>query len=155
MMAEHKTNWTQKNNFLFLLWPGHVLFYFLTDVLTWRFWSSTIAKQKSGKFWRSQGLGGIENIAIIQHFSALTLGILKAPPVNPWTYTFSVLQCKCLTYQDYSIFVDLFYREYTIVNLLPIFRAFSNIFKNILTPLSRTYLGSPRNIVPRINRGCF
>ena len=33
--------------------------------------------------------------------------------------------------------------------------SFSNIFQNILMPLSQTYLGSPRNIVPRINRRCF
>ena len=58
-------------------------------------------------------------------------------------------------YQDYSIFVNLFHQEQTIVNLCPIFRAFSNIFSNILKPLSRTYLESPRNIVTRISRGSF
>ena len=35
------------------------------------------------------------------------------------------------------------------------FQCILNIFQNILTPLSGTYLGSPRNIVPRIKRGCF
>ena len=58
-------------------------------------------------------------------------------------------------YQDCSIFVDLFYREQTIVDLFSIIRAFSNSFLNILTPLSRTYLGGPRILVLRISRGLF
>ena len=72
--------------------------------------------------------------------------------LNPRFATLGVLN----TFIRHITFLStFFYREQPIVNLFPIFRAFTNIFQNILTPLSRTYLGSMRNIVQRISMGRF
>ena len=53
---------------------------------------------------------------------------------------------KNIIYRAYRIIVDLFYRAYSIVNLFTYFRAFSNIFFNILTTLCWVYFGGPRNV---------
>ena len=58
-------------------------------------------------------------------------------------------------YRTFSIIVDLFYRAYSIVNLLTYFRAFLNIFLNIITDLCRVYIIIPINIGLRIKRVCF
>ena len=103
--------------------------------------------------------------------------MLKAPLVNPRAKAFLVLKCNCRTYNDnigqifqnlrfetlgvlkihraYIIFVSLFSLAYSIVDLFSYFITISNIFQNILMPLSRTYLRSPRNIITRIKRRCF
>ena len=51
--------------------------------------------------------------------------------------------------------LTFFYRVYDIVDLSTCFRAFWNIFLNILAPICRVYNGGPRNVGLRINRGCF
>ena len=58
-------------------------------------------------------------------------------------------------YWAYSIFVDLLFWANTIVDLFSYFRAFSDIFLNILKALFRVYIIIPINVDPRINRGCF
>ena len=70
-----------------------------------------------------------------------------------WTH--KVMYSAIHIYQAYNNIVDLFYRAENIVDLLTCFRVFLNIFQNILTPLCRVYNGSPRNVGPRIDRGCF
>ena len=81
--------------------------------------------------------------------------MLKTPPVNTRTFSFSVLHCNCrlLSSHPYAHLLGIKHlcQKQTMVDLFPIFRGFSTIFQNI----SRTYLGSQRNIVPRINGGAF
>ena len=48
-----------------------------------------------------------------------------------------------------------FYQAYSIVDLSTYFKAFSNIFSNILTALCWVYIIIPRNVGPRINRDAF
>ena len=144
--------------------------------------------------------------------------MLKAPPLIPWTYIFSVIYCNCRTYDDnigqilhnlrfatfgaYNMFDNKFDQHrpevcpeigkirhvmiknqglsrirkhfkditfikhiasmstyfigpYSIVDLFTYFRAFLNIFQNILTPLCRVYIVSQRNLGPRNKTGCF
>ena len=97
-----------------------------------------------------------------------------APPLNPRTYIFSVLLCICRTYDDiigsklnffyqehflsgilHEIIVDLFNLVYGIVDLFTYFRAFSNIFSDILTVFCRVYIIIPINVGPRNKRGAF
>ena len=87
---------------------------------------------------------------------SLTLFSLKPLGTNKMLIPF----LRYYIYRDYSIFVNLFYREYTIVNLFPIIRAFSNIFFELINALSRTYIGGLRISIPRIlilwiSRGLF
>ena len=53
-------------------------------------------------------------------------------------------------FRAYSIIVDLFYRAYSIVDIVTYLRAFSNTFLNTLTALSLVNFGEPRNVGPRI-----
>ena len=48
-----------------------------------------------------------------------------------------------------------FYQAYSIVDLFTYFKAFSNIFSNILTALCRVYIIIPINVGLRFKRGCF
>ena len=77
--------------------------------------------------------------------------MLKAPPLNPRTYIFSVL------YAIVGPMMTFLVRSSKIQDLqhfLLILELFEHIFKHV-NALSRIYIGRPRNVGPRIKRGCF
>ena len=63
---------------------------------------------------------------------------------------------KNITFIGHMASLSTFFSwAYAIVVLFSYFITFSNLFLNLLSPLSRTYLGLPRYVRPRISRGCI
>ena len=113
---------------------------YLSD-LTWQYWSdlpkSEISNIEGVKYFNNNY--NLYRFEVCTEIEKIMDIVLHLPPKPP----------------RLDIIVNLYYRAYSIVNLITYFRAFSNIFSNILMPICRAYMIILRNVGPRFKRGCF